>query len=132
MSESENNFLSKIDELISLFKRLQEKAKKEGILTEGDPMYENFEMLANNYEMMKGSIPPDMMGEMAEPIKEVVSQMVDQLKADLGITEEELKQDEILPAKTVSVKEEIDRKLKAGGLSEEEMNDLLDKRSNLE
>lgn len=131
MSESENHFLAKIDELISLFKRLQEKAKKEGILSEGDPMYENFEMLANNYEMMKSSIPPGMVGEMAEPIKEIVSQMVNQLKDDLGL-DEDITESELVAKSTTSELESIDKQLKAGNLSEDEINGLLDRRSKLE
>lgn len=133
MSESDNEFLGKIDELISLFKKLQEKAQREGIMSEEDPMYENFEMLANNYELMKSSMPPGMMGEMAEPIKEVVSQMVEQLKADLGISEEELNKEsaEIKTTNSIPDIEKIDNQLKAGGLSEKEINDLLDKRAEL-
>lgn len=131
MSEKDDNFLSKIDELISLFKRLQEKAKKEGILTKSDPMYENFDMLANNYELMKSSIPPGMVGEMAEPIKEIVTQMVNQLKEDLGIDEEDLKEADLPIEPAVSQIEMIDKKLKAGNLSEDEVNELLDRRSKL-
>ena len=129
--EQNSNFLNQLDELIKLFETLQTKAKDEGIINNDDPMYKNFELLAGNYEMIRNTIPPELIEEMGEPIKEMILQMINQLKEELGID------DSIVPTnddpKDISAVEleEIDRLLKDNSLSEEDVNSLLDKRSTL-
>lgn len=129
--EQNSNFLNQLDELIKLFETLQTKAIDEGIINNDNPMYKNFELLAGNYEMIRNTIPPELIEEMGEPIKEMILQMINQLKEELGID------DSIVPTnddpKDISAVEleEIDRLLKDNSLSEEDVNSLLDKRSTL-
>ena len=129
--EQNSEFLSQLDELIKLFETLQKKAANEGIITDNDPMYKNFELLAGNYKMIKNTIPPELIEEIGEPIKEMILQMVNQLKEELGIDDSEMPAND-KPEDTMAAKlEEIDKLLKDGNISEEEVNNLLDKRSTL-
>lgn len=126
MNNDKSAFIEKLDELILLFKQLKEKAKKEGVVLENDPLYGNFDMLAKNYELIKHNLPDDLLEEIGEPMKDMISQMIDQLKREIGDTEN--------PNKPSSVRDEIakiDALLKTENLSEHEINDLLDKRSKM-
>ena len=131
--ENNNKFLQQLDELIELFEELQKRATNEGIIIKNDPMYKNFELLAGNYKMIKSTIPPELIEEIGEPIKEMITQMVEQLKGELGIKDETISkaepsvEDSINPI--LSELDEIDIALKKGNLTEEEVNNLLDKRS---
>lgn len=124
MTENSQAFINKLDELIGLFGRLREKAIREGMILKNDPMYQNFEMLAKNYQLIKNNLPQDLIEEIGGPLKEIISDMVDQLKKELG------ENPSIQQNSTVYEElEEIDRLLKRDHLSEKEINDLLDKRA---
>lgn len=122
-----NNFLNQLDELIALFEKLRVKATKEGVILENDPLYKNFELLAGNYKLIKNNIPPDLIEDMGAPIKDMITQMVVQLRKELG---EEI----INENKEGSMQDEldkIDKLLASNDLSEDEINRLLDKRTDL-
>lgn len=122
-----NNFLNQLDELIALFEKLRVKATKEGVILENDPLYKNFELLAGNYKLIKNNIPPDLIEDMGAPIKDMITQMVVQLRKELG--EEIIKEN-----KEGSMQDEldkIDKLLASNDLSEDEINRLLDKRTDL-
>lgn len=125
MENKNKAFLKKLDELIVLFEQLREKATREGIIIKNDPLYQNFELLAGNYKMIKNNIPDDLIEELGQPIKDIISEMVEQLKKDLGVRDENKKstvQDELTA---------IDVLLSKTNLSESEINDLLDRRASL-
>jgi hypothetical protein len=125
MENKNKAFIYKLDELIALFEKLREKATNEGIIIKYDPLYQNFELLAGNYKMIKNNIPEELIEELGEPIKDIITEMVMQLKKDLGLSDKDEKS---------TINEElntIDQLLKKGDLSEKEMNDLLDKRTSL-
>ncbi|MFA6404099.1 MAG: hypothetical protein WCX31_21105 [Salinivirgaceae bacterium] len=125
MEEKNKAFISKLDELIVLFAKLRDKASQEGILIKDDPLYKNFEMLSSNYQMIKNNIPESLIEELGEPIKQIISKMVEQLKRDLGINEN---------SETTEFNgelESIDLLLKNKNLSEKEINQLLDKRTSI-
>lgn len=126
MKEDESAFVNKLDELIALFEKLKEKAAREGIILKDDPLYKNFEMLSNNYRLIKHNLPEDLLQEISDPIKEIIAQMVDQLKQEMGTTVDADEKDTIKDELG-----EIDKLLQKGGLSEREINELLDKRSGL-
>jgi len=126
MEQGKSAFINKLDELISLFEKLKEKAKKEGIIIDNDPLYGNFDMLSKNYELIKHNIPEDLLTEIGEPLQEMITQMIAQLKSEMGDIESS--------ENASSVNNEInniDALLKQGNLSEKEINDLLDKRSKM-
>lgn len=125
MEGKNDAFINKLDELITLFEQLKNKANKEGIILENDPLYKNFEMLASNYQLIKNNLPDDLLQEIGEPMQEMIVKMVEQLKSEMSQTDSK---------KSSDIKDElqkIDLLLKKGNLSEQEINDLLDKRSKL-
>lgn len=126
-SNSEGNFLIQLDELIALFEKLRMKATKEGVILEDDPLYKNFELLAGNYKLIKNNIPPDLIEEMGAPIKDMITQMVNQLKQELG---EDIKTDNSKGSMQNELNK-IDELLTSKNLSEDEINRLLDKRTDL-
>jgi len=125
MESKGKEFLSKLDELIFLFTKLREKAAKEGVLLQNDPMYQNFELLTRNYQLIKNNVPEGLIDQMGAPMVEIISQMVDQLKRDLG---------EDVNSEKMDLKQElqdIDALLKNQKLSERDINNLLDKRASI-
>ncbi len=125
MESKGKEFLSKLDELILLFTKLREKAAKEGVLLQNDPMYQNFELLTRNYQLIKNNVPEGLIDQMGAPMVEIISQMVEQLKRDLG---------EDVNNEKVDLKQEledIDVLLKNQKLSEKDINNLLDKRASI-
>lgn len=127
MEEHSKDFLKQLDELILLFEKLRVKATSEGIILKDDPMYKNFELLSGNYKMIKDSVPPELIKEMGEPIKKMIFEMVNQLKKELGV---DLAQEDTKKPLQNEL-ENIDTLLDNKNLSEEEINNLLDKRSKL-
>ncbi len=127
MEEQNKDFLKQLDELILLFEKLRVKATNEGIILKDDPMYKNFELLSGNYKLIKNSVPPELIEEMGEPIKKMITEMVNQLKKELGV---ETTDDNVEVPLTDEL-DNIDSLLNNGKLSEDEINNLLDKRSNL-
>jgi len=127
MSESNESFEKDLDQLIKLFKRIREKSENEH-LSQLDPAFlQNLDFIINNYEMIKHNIPKEMFGQMGFPFQKVLREFIQQLKEEMGddIYEEGNKD---LAADI----HKIDNMLQnPGNLSEEEINDLLDKRSEI-
>lgn len=125
MENEKSAFIQKLDELIELFEKLKTKATSDGIIRNDDPLYANFDLLANNYRLIKNNLPNDLLEEIGEPIKEVITQMIEQLKKEMG--EPSTKTDPLFKNHL----DEIDKLLKSDNLSEDEINRLLDERSKL-
>ncbi len=146
---SDMSFKENLDLLIRLFKKLKDKSALHDIKGIDKNFYFNFEYLLNNYETMKDQISEELLDKFGEPVKEMIAGLVEQLKEEIG--EEELMK---MEAEEIDVEEEtiltieedmqpasfdeinegikkIDEKLKKGGLSEEEINKLLDQRMKL-
>jgi len=127
MGNSNENFFRQLDELIALFKKLHEKAAKEGVILEDDAMYKNFELLTGNYKLIKDTIPADLIEEMGAPLKEMIAEMVSQLKKELDVNENT----KVTDSNFENNLETIDKLLSNKKLTEEEINSLLDKRSEI-
>ena len=56
MDQGSESFRKKIDQLMELFKRFAEKMEKEN-LTDTSPFGQNFKMMVENYDRMKGFLP---------------------------------------------------------------------------
>lgn len=123
MEGGKEEFIRKLDELIALFDQLKTKATQEGIIFEDDPLYKNFEMLASNYQLIKNSLPDDLLQEIGEPMQEMIVKMVDQLKTEMGQSDTGEQNDGKHEVN------EIDVLLKKDNITEQEINRLLDKRS---
>ncbi|OFY47706.1 MAG: hypothetical protein A2W85_12920 [Bacteroidetes bacterium GWF2_41_31] len=131
----DEKFKQDLDELFRLFKRLVEKQSMEDIPGVDRSMMKQFQFFFSNYETMKDQISHQLQGQFGEPVKKMVSNLVEQLRAQLGEDNEDLLQDEIKveeltlnPPGRIAA---IDEMLKKPGLSEDQINELLDRRANL-
>jgi hypothetical protein len=137
MSQEERSFNENLDLLIKLLRKLKDKTSYEEYPGMPKMFLANFDFVINNYEMMKNQISEQLLSQFGEPIKKMVADMVDQLKEELG-DDFELETEQ--PATKIVLKEtddtmkaiaQIDALLTKAGLTEEELNKLLDERSRL-
>jgi hypothetical protein len=135
MSSEERSFNENLDLLIRLFKKLKEKTSLDELHGIDRTFYQNFEYLLSNYENMRDHLSEELLDKFGEPVKGMIASLVEQLKSELGdeLGDLDLEGDDAgkeqvkLPADI----EKIDALLKKPGLSDEEINKLLDERSRL-
>lgn len=125
-----NEFRKQIDELFRLFNKLMERYPMEDIPGLNRMQLEQMKMFLKNYESMKDQISFEMMGQVNEPMRQMIALFIKQLKSELG--EDDLMEETPAeaPVEGLSI-EEIDARLSKGGLSEEEIDRLLDERAKL-
>jgi len=135
MDESNESFEKDLEQLIRLFKKIRTNSQNEQFAHLDKAFTQNLDFIINNYEMVKNSIPKEMLSQMGLPFQKMLHEFIDQLKAELG---EEIYKDETKSLINEDNKkglendiEEIDIMLKRPGLSEEELNRLLDKRNEI-
>jgi L-lactate utilization protein LutC len=134
MSTSDRSFSENLDLLIKLLRKLKNKSHFEGMPGVPKMFVTNFDFFLQNYERMKDQITAQLLQQFGEPIKQMVADMVDQLKEELD--EDLLTETESLPDSPVitgqkRTVEEIDILLKNPALSQEEIDKLLDERHQL-
>ncbi len=133
----DEKFKQELDELFRLFKKLVETESLDNVPGIDSMMLKQFQFFFSNYETMKDQIGAQLQGQFGEPVKEMVSTLVKQLRTQLG--EEEYTKIEEVEDITPVIKienaqtsiQEIDMMLKNPNLTEEQVNELLDKRANL-
>jgi hypothetical protein len=133
----DEKFKQELDELFRLFKKLVETESLDNVPGVDPMMLKQFQFFFSNYETMKDQIGAQLQGQFGEPVKQMVSTLVKQLRTQLG-EEEYTKIEEIEDITPVIEIEnaqtsiqEIDMMLKNPNLTEEQVNELLDKRANL-
>ena len=139
MDNSNNSFERDMDQLISLFKKIKAKTSNEQFEHLDPAFMQNLDFIINNYEMVKGNVPKEMFGQMGIPFQQLLKEFINQLKQQLGEDYNEEMGAETANETIASTEkselvndiEKIDLMLKNPGLSEEELNALLDKRSDL-
>lgn len=133
----DEKFKQDLDELFRLFKKLVETESLDNVPGVDSMMLKQFQFFFSNYENMKDQIGQQLQGQFGEPVKEMVSNLVKQLREQLGednytnieeVTEDEPKLE--LDKSKHSI-EEIDLLLKNSDLTEEQVNELLDRRAEL-
>jgi len=133
----DEKFKQELDELFRLFKKLVETQSLDNVPGVDTMMLKQFQFFFSNYENMKDQIGDQLQGQFGEPVKEMVSNLVKQLKDQLGeeqYVDIEQIEDEETPLKVISPgisTQEIDDLLKNPNLTEEQVNELLDKRAKL-
>jgi hypothetical protein len=136
----DEKFKQDLDELFRLFKKLVETQSLDNVPGVDGMMLKQFQFFFSNYETMKDQIGAQLQGQFGEPVKEMVSTLVKQLRTQLGEDEytkiEEVEEvEDITPLikleGTQSSTQEIDAMLKNPDLTEDQINELLDKRANL-
>lgn len=140
MSQSNESFRRDLDELIRLFKKIKEKSGDDHF-EQIDPMIkQHLDFMINNYEMVKNDMQVEMLNKMGFPIQQMLRQFIDMMKKDLGedlTTEEPAVTEEASPTYESPTENpddairRIDQLLQKTGLTEEQINDLLDKRNQL-
>lgn len=144
----ENEEINKqMEELFRLFKKMMEKYPPDSMPGIDKAQAEQLKMMLSNYEGMKVSMSSDMFGIFdEETTKKILARLIEQLKAQLGedadyqeeeklsIVDVKEKEFEQLPTEDryVSLIDAIDTELKKPGLSMEEIDNLLDKRSKIQ
>jgi hypothetical protein len=134
----DERFRQELDELFKLFKKLMERHTMDDIPGVNKLMLQQFQMFFSNYETMKGDIARQLQSQFGDSVKEMVHQLVLQLREELGeddmliqdtsVDVNIVKKPEISKGLTI---EELDEMLKNPDLTEEEIDDLLEKRHKL-
>lgn len=133
----DEKFKQDLDELFRLFKKLVETQSLEDVPGVDNMMLKQFQFFFSNYENMKDQIGYQLQGQFGEPVKQMVSSLVKQLREQLGeeqYADIEQIEDEKLPLKIKKTDysiQEIDQMLKNTDLTEDQINELLDKRADL-
>jgi hypothetical protein len=131
MATSDRSFSENLDLLIKLLRKLKDKSQFEGMPGVPKMFIMNFDFFLQNYERMKDQITAQLLQQFGEPIKQMVADMVDQLKEELdedmigGV--EIPSENPIITGQKRSLAE-IDDLLKNPSLSQEEIDKLLDER----
>ena len=120
----ESDFSKDLDKLIQLFKKFKEKTVEEDIPGFNKQFFQSFDLIVNNYDMIKNQLSDDYFRQISEPLKQMIQDMIIQLQQELG---------DDLETKTEvnNTIKEIDELLKKPGLSNKEVDELLDKRTDL-
>lgn len=132
----DEEFKKELDELFKLFKKLVEKKDLNEIPGVNQFMLQQFQFFFNNYDNMKDQIADQLQGQFGDSVKDMVRTLVQQLKEELdedellSISEEE-DQPVVQIDQVGSSVAEIDELLTNPDLTEEQINELLDKRANL-
>ncbi len=142
-------FKQDLDELFRLFNKLMEKQESgmEEIPGINKMMLQQFKFFFNNYEQMKDQIAYQLQGQFGESVQDMVRSLIEQLREELGeedlLPEEEpdtasAEIDDLIsetPKASLDPKNEIakiDALLKNKNLTPEQIDQLLDRRSNLQ
>jgi hypothetical protein len=139
MDNNSDSFERDLDQLIRLFKKVKTKTASEHFAHLDPAFMQNLDFIINNYEMVKGNIPKEMFGQMGIPFQQLLKEFIKQMKQELGDDfGDDIVGETAIESSTNSEKaelandiEKIDLTLKNPGLSEEEIDALLDKRSDL-
>jgi hypothetical protein len=143
MDNSSDSFERDLEQLIRLFKKVKSKTSGEHFAHLDPAFMQNLDFIINNYEMVKGNIPKEMFGQMGIPFQQLLKEFIKQMKQELGddFGDDLVEDHSTGTAIDINVKtekaelandiEKIDLMLKNPGLSEVEIDALLDKRSDL-
>ena len=95
----------KISELISLYNEVKKLSEENKIGKDSITFYQNMNLMIGTYTMMRDSFSPDQFEQVYRQMKEHLQLLIENLR-----------------------KESIDHKLQSENLSEQEINELLDKK----
>lgn len=119
-----------LDELFRLFNKLMEKHPIEDVPGINRMQLEQMRLFLKNYQLMKDQISMEMMGQMNEPVRQMIGMFIKQLREELG--EDEYTESTVIePVKKSDNLDEIDAMLRRPGLAEEEIDRLLDERARI-
>lgn len=142
----DESFKRDLDELFRLFNKLIKNKSINDVPGINTGMLKQFEFFFSNYDSMKDQLIYQLQGQYGDSVKEMVRMLVKQLRDEVGeddllniaeeaevieVIEEPQIEKELQQITGKTEREKIDELLKKPGLTEEQVNELLDKRSNL-
>jgi gas vesicle protein len=134
MMEDEK-FRKDLDELFRLFKKMVEKKPLDDVPGVDKFMLQQFQFFFNNYENMKDQIAEQLQGQFGDSVKDMVKSLVQQLKEELDddiLLESIEDETEVISISDVEDDiKKIDEMLQNPNLTEDQVNELLDRRSKL-
>ena len=135
-----------MEELFRLFKKMMEKYPPDSMPGIDKAQAEQLKMMLSNYDSMKVSFSSDMFGFFdEETTKKILAKLISQLREQLGedaeevvekvsLVEQKEKEFEQLPTQDryMALLDAIDAELKTPNLSMEKIDELLDKRKEIQ
>lgn len=143
----ENEEINKqMEELFRLFKKMMEKYSPDSMPGIDKAQAEQLKMMLSNYDSMKVSFSSDMFGFFdEETTKKILAKLISQLREQLGedaeevvekvsLVEQKEKEFEQLPTQDryMALLDAIDAELKTPNISMEKIDELLDKRKEIQ
>lgn len=136
----DESFKQELDELFRLFKKVMETRPMEEVPGVNKAMLQQFQFFFSNYENMKDQIATQLQGQFGDSVKQMVRTLIEQLREEVGDEEllAEPEREETQPIIEISgtnIEEDlknIDELLKNPNLTEEQINELLDRRAMLQ
>ena len=143
----ENEEINKqMEELFRLFKKMMEKYPPDSMPGIDKAQAEQLKMMLSNYDSMKVSFSSDMFGFFdEETTKKILAKLISQLREQLGedaeeviekvsLVEQKEKEFEQLPTQDryIALLDAIDAELKTPNLSMDKIDELLDKRKEIQ
>ena len=129
--ESNEQFRKDLQTLVELFKKYADKVS-DGEIDGMDPeLAKQFKMMLGNYDMVKNMMPQQVPEQFREPFQQMIKSLIHQLKEEVGdvdVSENEISEEKTGNAQSI---EDIQEILKKPGLSNEEIDELLDRMSSL-
>ncbi len=131
----DENFKKDLDELFHLFKKVVENRDLNEVPGMDKFMLQQFRFFFSNYDQMKDQIAGQLQGQFGDSIKEMVHSLVLQLREEVGEDEFLQQKEDTKPIVSINEGEtdiaKIDELLENPDLTEEQINELLDRRANL-
>ena len=135
-----------MEELFRLFKKMMEKYPPDSMPGIDKAQAEQLKMMLSNYDSMKVSFSSDMFGLFdEEATKKILAKLISQLREQLGedaeeviekisLVEQKEKEFEQLPTQDryIALLDAIDAELKTPNLSMDKIDELLDKRKEIQ
>lgn len=135
-----------MEELFRLFKKMMEKYPPDSMPGIDKAQAEQLKMMLSNYDSMKVSFSSDMFGFFdEETTKKILAKLISQLREQLGedaeevvekisLVEQKEKEFEQLPTQDryIALLDAIDAELKTPNLSMDKIDELLDKRKEIQ
>jgi len=134
----DDSFKKDLDELFRLFRKMVENKRMDDIPGVDKFMLQQFQFFYKNYDTMKDQIADQLHGQFGDSVKDMVRSLVEQLKEELGedellsFDEEEEEKPQISIDHVKNDLQEIDDMLKNPDLTEEQIDELLDRRADLQ
>lgn len=141
-----DNINKQMEELFRLFKKMMDKYPPDSIPGMDKAQAEQLKMMLSDYDSMKISFSPGMMGMFdEETTQKILARLIEQLREQLGedaydveeqisIVDKKEKEFEQLPTRDryVALIDAIDSELKRPDITMEEIDNLLDRRKSIQ